>query len=405
MNRFFTLLLAASCLTAVGQVTYPYNPDGNADTLIGVTDLQDLLVVYGNPFLPQEVLVDGEPLSDVLGDLQTQIESMQLALGTTEYYEWYDLDWQLTPPSNNPWESVARFSPGSDGFLTINYNCAGGYGITVGVIPDSIEYADRDFLEAQFEQSSFTSGQLYFNYSQTIALNSSESVVFSASVDQLESSGICLDPPTLWWTPIIPMQESAITSQEEAIILDYNVDSTVFISGNVGHIVINPPLRLEHWRIRGTSPVSSNYDEYFHVDSLIEAIEEFGFSNIQYIEPAYNSMTIDLSGVTNEGVLIEWSEPVSFADLLLPTLQNFQALIPQFDWYCDNAVGRYPNALVEGAYRTVGNVQLLGENRDWNTQEGLSGNAYWAVQEDRHIGFFQPTYSGFWAFVWGGLGN
>ena len=58
MNRFFTLLLAASCLTAVGQVTYPYNPDGNADTLIGVTDLQDMLAVYGQPFLPSEISLE-----------------------------------------------------------------------------------------------------------------------------------------------------------------------------------------------------------------------------------------------------------------------------------------------------------------------------------------------------------
>ena len=50
MNRFFTLLLAASCLTAVGQVTYPYNPDGNADGLIQVTDLMDLLSAYGLPW-------------------------------------------------------------------------------------------------------------------------------------------------------------------------------------------------------------------------------------------------------------------------------------------------------------------------------------------------------------------
>ena len=41
MNRFFTLLLAASCLTAVGQVTYPYNPDGNADGDTNA-ELQDL---------------------------------------------------------------------------------------------------------------------------------------------------------------------------------------------------------------------------------------------------------------------------------------------------------------------------------------------------------------------------
>ena len=43
MTRFLTLLLAASCLTAVGQVTYPYNPDGNADGDITVGDLQDFL--------------------------------------------------------------------------------------------------------------------------------------------------------------------------------------------------------------------------------------------------------------------------------------------------------------------------------------------------------------------------
>ena len=53
MNRFFTLLLAASCLTAVGQTEYPYpyNPDGNNDGYIGVTDLQDFLSVYDSEFV------------------------------------------------------------------------------------------------------------------------------------------------------------------------------------------------------------------------------------------------------------------------------------------------------------------------------------------------------------------
>ena len=54
MNRFFTLLLAASCLTAVGQVEVPWNPDGNADGLIGVEDLQDFLSVYGSTYLITE---------------------------------------------------------------------------------------------------------------------------------------------------------------------------------------------------------------------------------------------------------------------------------------------------------------------------------------------------------------
>ena len=44
MNRFFTLLLAASCLTAVGQA---WNPDSDNNGQIGVADLQSLLSVYG----------------------------------------------------------------------------------------------------------------------------------------------------------------------------------------------------------------------------------------------------------------------------------------------------------------------------------------------------------------------
>ena len=52
MNRFFTLLLAASCLNAVGQTEYPYpyNPDGNNDGYISLNDLLDLLSVYGSEF-------------------------------------------------------------------------------------------------------------------------------------------------------------------------------------------------------------------------------------------------------------------------------------------------------------------------------------------------------------------
>ena len=50
MNRFFSLLFTAAVgltapTTATAQtVTVPYNPDGDANGLIGVTDLQDLLI-------------------------------------------------------------------------------------------------------------------------------------------------------------------------------------------------------------------------------------------------------------------------------------------------------------------------------------------------------------------------
>ena len=84
MNRFFTLLLAASCLNAVGQVTYPYNPDGNADGDIAVGDLQDFLSTYGGQFNLAEILVDSIPLSEYIPILEdalisqaAQIDSIQ----------------------------------------------------------------------------------------------------------------------------------------------------------------------------------------------------------------------------------------------------------------------------------------------------------------------------------------
>ena len=71
------VLLVTTCLTAVGQVTYPYNPDGNADGGIAVGDLQDFLMVYGNDFEPSEIVVDGQSLSEVILQLQNQIASLE----------------------------------------------------------------------------------------------------------------------------------------------------------------------------------------------------------------------------------------------------------------------------------------------------------------------------------------
>ena len=48
MNRFFTLLLAASCLTAVGQSDCPNPYDGNGDGAVSISDLLDLLSLFGD---------------------------------------------------------------------------------------------------------------------------------------------------------------------------------------------------------------------------------------------------------------------------------------------------------------------------------------------------------------------
>lgn len=70
--------------TTNGQINYPYNPDGNADTLIGVSDLQDLLSVYGQQFQADELIVNGVELSHLFDSLfiliQNQNELIESAL-------------------------------------------------------------------------------------------------------------------------------------------------------------------------------------------------------------------------------------------------------------------------------------------------------------------------------------
>ena len=63
-------------MTAVGQVTYPYNPDEDGNGQIAVGDLQGILATYGGAFSPSEILVDGETLTTVLTQLQNSIDSL-----------------------------------------------------------------------------------------------------------------------------------------------------------------------------------------------------------------------------------------------------------------------------------------------------------------------------------------
>ena len=61
------------------QITYPYNPDGDANGLIGVTDLQDLLSTYGGAFSPGTITVNSVELGEVLDSLQSQITALKEA--------------------------------------------------------------------------------------------------------------------------------------------------------------------------------------------------------------------------------------------------------------------------------------------------------------------------------------
>ena len=77
-NRLCTLILAVACFTASAQsdIDYPYNPDFENDGFVGIEDVLELLSVYGAPFTPEQLLLDGASLTEIIESLQTQIDSL-----------------------------------------------------------------------------------------------------------------------------------------------------------------------------------------------------------------------------------------------------------------------------------------------------------------------------------------
>jgi hypothetical protein len=91
MKHIFTLSLCCLALSLSAQetITYPYNPDGNADGTITVPDLQDFLGNYGSLFSPAEIMVGDTALGEwiqilyqALEDQQAVIEAMQVGAGS-----------------------------------------------------------------------------------------------------------------------------------------------------------------------------------------------------------------------------------------------------------------------------------------------------------------------------------
>jgi hypothetical protein len=96
MKRLVVLMMFAVSLGGAAQstITYPYNPDGNADGDIAVGDLQDFLVTYGSAFSPQEIQIGDQSLIDFLAEIEerNRVEHYQLDSGNNwlwiETYQW-----------------------------------------------------------------------------------------------------------------------------------------------------------------------------------------------------------------------------------------------------------------------------------------------------------------------------
>jgi hypothetical protein len=101
MRHLLTSLALLATFAAAGQVevVYPYNPDGNADSVISAPDLLDLLPIFGGTFTPEEITVNGEGLSTVLEEMQTVLDSLSSANGGADGQvsssQWRSRDWPL----------------------------------------------------------------------------------------------------------------------------------------------------------------------------------------------------------------------------------------------------------------------------------------------------------------------
>ena len=114
MNKRVTslLLVLLVCLTSSSQENnFPYNPDGNGDSLIGVSDLQDLLTFYGLDFIPIEMMLDSAFLESQINLIDSLLSANQLPPGDSvnSYLSW----------SGSTWEPSSLLAVG-------NFNTSGG---------------------------------------------------------------------------------------------------------------------------------------------------------------------------------------------------------------------------------------------------------------------------------------
>jgi hypothetical protein len=64
---------------ALAQTT-PYNPDSNGNGVILTPDLMDLLTLFGQPFTPAPVQVDGLPVDVAVAQLQDAVAAQQATI-------------------------------------------------------------------------------------------------------------------------------------------------------------------------------------------------------------------------------------------------------------------------------------------------------------------------------------
>ena len=181
MKNFFTLTLCffTLSLTAQETITYPYNPDGDADGVIASPDLLELLEVYGGEFSPSEIQIDGVGLLQVIQGLQNQLSILQGEMVDTLWFcgmplEYQGYNYSTVQINNQCWFSenlrAQRYLNNDSIPLFPNYGeWSNNWSQGVGSAGGPVSQEDNKYI--LMEQVKITRTRQYFQRMVQISLN------------------------------------------------------------------------------------------------------------------------------------------------------------------------------------------------------------------------------------------
>ena len=210
MKRLVAMMMCAVSLGVAAQstITYPYNPDGNADGDIAVGDLQDFLVTYGNPFSPSEIMVGDssltywvEQLSLTVQEQQTELNNLNhpLALAETDIKAFHELMWNSECFDGPAGRVFSVFNPDGDGFLRLAGSNQTDFKYVI--VDDSVEVCNGDEAQELFSLR-FWEGTLR---NMTIPLHQKEKVIFFVHAESIQPEEV-LQRNGLFWNALITNQ-------------------------------------------------------------------------------------------------------------------------------------------------------------------------------------------------------
>ena len=194
MNQTLIALMLVLCSVASAQVevVYPYNPDGNADSVISAPDLLDLLPIFGGAFTPQEIMIGDNTLTDYLQEIMALLNEQSAAGAGLAFGERINLgepeEWGPVP-----WDFYVHYGVydlESDGLIMGQlfhpfYN--------VVLLPDSLNV--QDLSHEDFDE--YIVAEVGANETFTIAVRADEKLVIEGTPSALENDFV------LQWIPLL----------------------------------------------------------------------------------------------------------------------------------------------------------------------------------------------------------